>query len=104
MRRIERYLRASVEIPDGSVEIGLEITDGKTTRESLRHVVHMAYLQARSIVEWTNAEEFADSLAPVLEVSMRSVWPDRAWFVEIWDEKQALTQVYSPYGMPITAP
>ena len=101
---IERYLRCSVEIPDGSVEMGLEVTglaDRQETRTVLRAIATMAYMRARLQGGWATTEELADVITPDLEANMDEMWPNRPWFVEVWSSAEALTQVYAPLGMPI---
>lgn len=97
---VERYMRCSIEIPHGSIEMGLEVTDGTGSRVTLRQVAHAAYMTVQMEGNWKTVEDLADSITPVLELSMNSIWPDRAWFFEVWSATEALSQVYAPYGMP----
>jgi hypothetical protein len=97
---IERYIRCSIEIPDGSIEMGLEVTSGPASRTTLRQIAIAAYMTARVESQWTNVEGLADAITPILERSMVGIWPDRPWFFEVWSATEALSQVYAPYGMP----
>lgn len=103
---IERYIRCSVDIPSGSVEVGLQREPPTgNERVTIRQLVHVAYMRSLTVggldePRWSTMEEFADIITPDLEKSFSQVWPDRAWFVEIWNETEALSQVYQPYGMP----
>ena len=95
---IERYIRCSVDIPGGSIEVGLQHCPN-VSREFVRAVVRDAYFRATAMTD-LEFSELADLLTNFLEHDFASTWPTRAWFVEIWNEREALSQVYQPYGMP----
>ncbi len=105
-RPIERYVRCSVEIPGGSVEVGVQRLDfAHPDRETIRRLVHAAWLLVRvgdlgSPLRRLSPEEEFDRLSQQLELDIGRMWPDRGWFVEVWNETEALTQVYAPCGMP----
>lgn len=99
---IERYVRCSVEIIGtkrrvvGSIEAGLLVTpdsDHRALRDQLRSVLGDA-------LAFDGGRGDADDLTQTLENFIVDRWPDRAWFVEVWNEDEALTQVYAPHGMP----
>lgn len=99
---IERYVRCSVTVfgsknrAIGSIEAGLLVTpsqDHRALREELRHVLDDACVACRD-------REDADELTQLCESMIAGRWPAHAWFVEVWNEDEALTQVYAPYGMP----
>lgn len=110
-RPIERYVRASVDIlpvsgapPVGSVELGSICDRGcelrSEMRAALRDIGQAAIRKVRPHGgEFTEAQ--ADELTDVIERAMTEGGIE-AWFVEIWDAHEALTQVYAPYGMPRT--
>lgn len=101
-RQIERYIRCSVDILGGSVELGLQHNgvpgDPSGDRAHVRKMV--ASWCAATERGGVSFEARADQLIVDLESIFSVHWPDRAWFVEIWNEREALSQVYQPYGMP----
>lgn len=106
---VERYVRASVDIPGGSIELGYQYdldangrTDTRGTaacRAALRGFADRAArhtLQGRDLTE-----VLADELTDALSDSIAAVTaPGIGWFVEVWNEREALTRVYAPCGMP----
>lgn len=100
---VERYVRASVDIPGGSVEVGIGYRDGKPDidRDTIRKLVHSCYFKSKLADDWRGEIEYlATALTPMLERDIAFVWPGRAWFFEVWSATEALTQVYQPYGVP----
>lgn len=102
-RLIERYVRASVDIPGGSVEVGVqyEQTDAlRLIRDDIRDAVG-------EVVLLMNGDGLIEQDAPWLtaELERRIVekWPNRGWFAELWCADECLTQVYAPCGMPRSA-
>jgi hypothetical protein len=97
---IERYLRVTVEIPGGSIEAGLERSRG----EPLHHLrVELARMIADATLVLNGDGITDDSAAPIiddLEDCIQAAWPSRAWFAEVWQADECLSQVYAPYGMP----
>lgn len=95
-RPVERYARASVAIAMGSIEVGVQWL-APATREADRNM-------ARTIIESAEdalgAGATADALTDEIERRFSATWPDRGWFIEVWNEREALTQVYAPCGMP----
>jgi hypothetical protein len=98
-RPIEHYVRASVDIALGSVEVGVQWFN-PATRDIDRNT-------ARAIIESVDdslgASATADSLTDEIERRFILNWPDRGWFIEVWNKHEALTQVYAPCGMPRSA-
>lgn len=99
---IERYVRCSVSVFGtknrviGSIEAGLLVVPGmnhRALREELRSVLDDACVSCRD-------REDADGLTALCESLITERWPSAAWFVEVWQEDEALTQVYAPFGMP----
>lgn len=103
---IESYLRATIAIPGGSIEAGLQRRPGEPLRW-LRGRLHDVIAE-RSLM--LNGEPLNENngqrLTDDLDIVMAETWPERAWFVELWlagdgdGDGEALTQVYAPYGMP----
>jgi hypothetical protein len=108
VRPIERYARCSVDIPGGSVELGVayernEFFSLPQMRASMIALVRRAV--AQDLDYYDVGDHNADRLSEGIETSIRAVMPDgHAWFVEVWNATECLTQVYQPYGMPITKP
>lgn len=100
-RPVESYVRMTVEVPGGSVEVGLQRQLGEPMRllrsEIRRLVEESALILNGEALNEDNGRELTD----LLEVRFRSVWPARAWFLELWLGEEALSQVYAPWGMPI---
>lgn len=100
----ERYVRASVDIDGGSVEVGMQYERGDgfdlaRLREQLRATVRRSAREALRGGALT--EQNADALTEGIELMIRAVLPDgHGWFVEVWNAQEALTQVYAPCGMP----
>jgi hypothetical protein len=119
VQSIERYVRASIEICDqvveqpngvrweggdvvGSIELGIWYEPGSSIRpqlrDGLREVARAALVKVRPRGGPLD-EEQADRLTDVLEQALaRGDAP--AWFIEVWNADEALSQVYAPYGMP----
>jgi hypothetical protein len=100
----ERYAGATIDIPGGTVELGLQRSCGEPiapARALMRHVVEECalVLNGDDITEAT-----APSLSDRIDATFGDRWPDRAWFVEIWDAKERLTQVYHRWQWPGDAP
>lgn len=45
-------------------------------------------------------DDSAGRLINAIEDRISRLWPGRAWFAEVWQADEALSQVYAPYGMP----
>jgi hypothetical protein len=97
---VERYLRATIAIPGGSIEAGMQRARGEPLtllRSELQRIIgDEALILNGSDVD----DEIAGRLIDAIEERIAETWPTRAWFVEIWDAESALSQVYAPYGMP----
>jgi hypothetical protein len=107
--RVERYLRVTVEVPGGSIEAGLERKLGEplyVLRAELRTVIAVCHaaVAGRHDGVLPICDDTAAPVTDLIESRLRVTWPDRAWFVEVWSGAEALTQVYSPWGMPIRDP
>lgn len=99
-RMVERYLRVSIEVPGGSIEAGLQRAAGEPLA-LLRAELHRL-LESEALV--LNGDDITDdNAAPLIDAidqRIAATWPARAWFVEIWQADECLSQVYAPYGMP----
>lgn len=43
--------------------------------------------------------------AQLIGLAMRVIWPDRAYFVEVWQEgRRGFAQVFQPFGVPRNRP
>jgi hypothetical protein len=98
---VERYVRASVEIPGGSIEVGVQYQLGESTDDLRRRVRELVQQTASSKAAKPLTDAGVDDVTHDLELRFEATWPTLAWFVEVWNETEALTQVYAPRGMPI---
>ena len=94
---IERYVRCSVDVSGGSVEAGVEYRAAEATGEIRRLLRKLIEVAAG---DGPLTEQRVDMITRSLEMAMSCAFQGRAWFVEIWNAHEALTQVYAPYGMP----
>lgn len=102
---IESYVRATVVVPGGSIEAGLQRRNGEwlqPLRAKLRGIVEgQAFVLNGDALNEENGEALTDRL----DRAMANEWPDRGWFVELWiadagGDGECLSQVYAPFGMP----
>jgi len=97
---IERYLRATVVIPGGSIEAGMQRSRGEPLRllrsELARVIADEALVLNGEDIDDDNAGPLIDRI----EERISAIWPARAWFIEIWQADEAVCQVYAPYGTP----
>lgn len=96
---IERYVRCSVDLPGGSLELGLFYNRGEPLRGLSDKLGELATKAAR-VVDGPITLEIAEMLSAELEANIVAQWGDRAWFLEVWNADSALTQIYAPHGMP----
>lgn len=97
---IERYAGATVEIPGGSVEIGLQRGRGEpinTLREEAKDIVAQCALRLNG--DCIN-EDGAARLSDRIDEWFAATWPGRAWWIEIWRGEERLTQVYHRWPLP----
>lgn len=97
---VERYLRVTIEIPGGSIEAGMQRSRGEPLTLLRAELARVLAEEALALNGDDVTEETAGRLVDAIEVRVAAAWPARAWFVEIWDANEALSQVYAPYGMP----
>jgi hypothetical protein len=103
---VERYVLATVDIPGGQVFAGLgyEIAAGDDVAEIRRRARYIiedlgAVLgESKRSLDETSAAQLSDFLAEDFTRKFRG----RPWFVEVWNEREALTQTYAPWGRPRT--
>lgn len=100
---VERYVRTSVEIAHGSLEVGVQYFDG----EDVDHMRGCIHEWARMTSAWKGAiagtltAADADRMTRWLDERLVSAYGDeRGRFIEVWNATEALTQVYAPCGMP----
>lgn len=96
----ERYLGATVEIPGGSVELGLQRQVGEP--------IHWLRSEAKRIVAECalelNGDDVDDDSAPRLIDRMAAwfdeTWPQRAYFLEVWNASERLVQTFHRWKWP----
>ncbi len=95
---IERYLRCTVMFGAWTVEPGIEYHQGERL-SSLLEQLQVAIGEA-----WhTAAPASIDDVPRLNEATERVIvllWPDRAWFLEVYHAISGWTQIYQPYGIP----
>ena len=97
---VERYLLVTLEIPGGSIEVGLHRNPGEPIhwlRSELRRIAsdEVLILNGENVTDDT-ATRIVDSI----EARVQATWPNRPWWAEVYDTVERLTQSYAPYGMP----
>lgn len=96
----EDYVRVTCQWRDCTVEPAVEYRDGDDFADVaalLKNVV-----QGQCDVP----DRFADEMmiARILGACIGGMWPDRAYFVEVWqDGKEGFAQVFQPFGVPRNA-
>jgi hypothetical protein len=103
---IERYVLATVDIPGGQVFAGLgyEVSAGDDVAEIRRRARYIiedlgaVFSESKRSLDETSAAQLSDFIAEDFGRKFRG----RPWFVEVWNEREALTQTYAPWGRPRT--
>ncbi len=101
---IERYLRVIVPIPGGEIEVGLAYFP----HDALNDLRAQARLQVDEVTAAVRAHvppipltvDLAAALTGRLEVALLTRFVDRPFWIEVWDDREALTQTYAPWGRP----
>lgn len=95
---IEKYVRTTVTEHGYTLEPAVEWRDG----DSFAHIVELLAAIAGAVAGASrhvgdDAMECAIDLGGTIAVR----WPDRAYFVEVWQEGQSgFAQVFQPFGIP----
>jgi hypothetical protein len=99
---IERYVLATVDIPGGQIFAGLAYEEGEALAPMRKALADYAGYAAEVMRKKGDKldEDVADALTEATRINVEERWPGRPWFVEIWNEREALTQTYAPYGRP----
>lgn len=97
---IERYLRATVTIPGGSIEAGVQRSLGEPLTLLRAELTRALGDEALALNGDDVTDGSAGRLIDAIEERIAEMWPARAWFVEIWQADEAVCQVYTPYRMP----
>lgn len=97
---VELYFRATVVIPGGSIEAGLQRSRGEPLTLLRAELARVIADEALVLNGSDVTDETAGRLIDAIEERVAAIWPARAWFVEVWQAEEALCQVYAPYGMP----
>jgi hypothetical protein len=102
MPPVERYAGLTVDIPGGSIELGLERDRGESVIAKRAEMRRICEEEALVLNGDGVSEDSAAELSDSIDARFRERWPGLSWFVEIWNERERLTQVYAPRGMPRT--
>lgn len=104
---IERYVLATFDIPGGQIFAGVgyggghDVVDLAMMRATLRRIIaSIGETFAQS--ERSLTVETADKITGFVEEDVRRRFTNRPWWIEIWNEHEALTQTYAPWGRPRT--
>lgn len=99
---IDRYVFATVDIPGGQIFAGLAYEEGEALAPMCAALADYATYAADIMRKKGDKldEDVAHALTEATRINVEECWPGRAWFVEVWNEREALTQTYAPYGRP----
>ena len=94
----EKYVRTTVEANGFTLEPAIEWRDGDVFEVDERIIRGLACDATRGLVVSTpDAADVAETCARLLAAR----WPDRAYFVEVWqDGKSGFAQIFQPFGLP----
>lgn len=95
---VEHYARCTVTAHGLTVEPGMELREGDdfaAMTTDLRQWAEWAASLGALFSSSGRAE-----MCKTLETSAVKRWPDRAWFVEVFDEHGNWSQSYCPFGTP----
>jgi hypothetical protein len=96
----ERYAGATVDIPGGSVELGIQRGRGEPVTQLRAHAKDIVTTCALILNGDNVSEDTAADLSDRIDTLFAEAWPDRAWFIEIWNANDRLTQVYHRWLWP----
>lgn len=91
----EDYVRTTREADGFTLEPAVEYRDGDDFRELVYELT--------SIAINAGFAKHRDHMACARDCARRITerWPDRAYFVEVWQEgREGFAQVFQPYGVP----
>lgn len=95
MAKRESYLRVVM------TREGREYIAGLEWRQPEDLVALQAALKMRMKVATTHIEyDRWDDLAMAIEKTIKTYWPDRAYFIEVGDDRHGWVQLFQPYGLP----
>lgn len=90
----EDYVRITREAHGYVIEPAVEYRDG----DDFQYVARELEI---AVLDW--ARNLTDQMAAARAVAkgIQHRWPDRAYFVEVWqDGREGFAQVFQPYGVP----
>jgi hypothetical protein len=91
----EAYVRGICTWQELEIIAGVELRDGDhfaSMRNNIRRVVGFALSESPVVEE--------KALAECLEVILRERWPDRAYFIEVGNDREGFIQIFQPFGVP----
>lgn len=99
---IERYVLATVDVPGGQVFAGLAYFPGDALND-LRgrfadHIERILGDVKRNAIPLS--VDLAGAISFAIETTTLKDWPDRPFWLEVWNEHEELTQTYAPWGRP----
>ena len=96
----ELYAGATVEIPGGSIELGLQRGRGEQIALKRSEAKRICAEEALVLNGDDVTEDSAARLTDRLAERFAATWPRRAWFLEVWCASERLTQVYHRWPWP----
>lgn len=96
----ERYAGATVDIPGGTIELGLQRNRGEPIALKRAEMKRIVAEEALVLNGDDINEDSAARLSDRLDARFSETWPDRAFWVEIWRAEERLTQVYHRWPLP----
>lgn len=102
---IEHYMRAGCEREGGATWVPIKVNVGLEEREGDSPILHAALVSGvRALVDAAprgGAGQHDKQIRDTVKDWLRSTWPDRYWFVELWTlDEDGWYQVFQPNGLP----
>lgn len=97
---IERYAGATISIPGGSIELGLQRGVGEPVTMKRAEMRRICEEEALVLNGDDVGEAAAAALSDAIDARFAQTWPGLAWFIEIWRAEERLTQVYHRWPIP----
>lgn len=96
----ERYAGCTVEITGGTIELGLQRDRGEPIGPKRNDARRICAEEALVLNGDDIDEDSAARLSDAIAARFEATWPRRAWWIEIWQADERLTQVYHRWPWP----
>lgn len=98
---VEDYVRVTIEFGSYTYEPAVEWRDGDGFYEMTQALEECALAASLEAVPHVKPPSDPMKQARLVGDSIRARWPDRAYFVEVWQEGQrGFGQTFQPWGLP----